>query len=91
MMDTETALLENAMDALDRLFDSKSEIVDTYLLTYATAQALRESRMFVLFDNASTQLQEILRSGLPKEEARERALDVTNELRIAIADLLPGP
>lgn len=91
MSEVERVLLENALDSLDRLFDSKSGIVDTYALMYATAQALAGSQFSRHFSIAAVQLEGILRSHQSREEARERALDATNELRIKIADALPHP
>jgi hypothetical protein len=60
-------------------------------LTYATAQALRSDVLFPLFSETAISLSAIARAGLAIEEARERALDATNDLRITLAELLPFP
>jgi hypothetical protein len=91
MTETERTLLDNALDALDRLFDSKSEVIDAYVLIYATAQALNGSRFFSKFDRAAVQLRTIVRANPPREEAREMALAATNELRHVIADAVHLP
>jgi hypothetical protein len=41
------------------------------------------------FSETAISLRAIARAGLPIEEARERALDATNDLRITLAELLP--
>ena len=88
-MNYRSHLLNNTLDALDRLFDRQASIVDIYALTYATAQALRSDVLFSLFSETAISLRAIARAGLPIEEARERALDATNDLRITLAELLP--
>jgi hypothetical protein len=90
-MNYRSHLLNNALDALDRLFDRQASVIDIYALTYATAQALRSDVLFSLFSETAISLSAIARAGLPTEEARERALDATNALRITLAELLPFP
>jgi hypothetical protein len=40
---------------------------------------------------ATRQLEYVLSLNISEEQIREKALDVTNELRISIADVLPFP
>jgi len=90
-MDVRSLLLSNELDALDRLFDRKVEVVDVYATTYATAQALRTDEIFPLFSEAAAALAEILRTDLSPQAAREQALSATNALRVALAEALPWP
>ena len=55
-------------------------------ITYATAQALHSDKQFLVLSEAAASLGEIVRAGLPALEARERALNVTNTLRISLAE-----
>ena len=80
------ALLSNALDALDRLYDGKSEVVDVYSVLYATGQALSDTEFFGLFEEAAGQLHLVLRLNLSKVESRSRALDATDRLRLALAE-----
>ncbi len=89
MSDVERKLLDNALDALDRLFDSKCQVDDVYALMYATAQALGTHRLAAQFSSALGRLEAIVRGGNSPDVARELALDATNDLRIALADALP--
>ena len=90
-MDERTALLNNALDALDRLFDRESRVVDVYAITYATARALRTDPLASVFSEAAHGLLAVVRAGAPAEVERERALEVTNDLRISLAGTLPWP
>lgn len=81
-------LLNNVLDALDRLFDSESGVIDIYAITYASSQALIGDPLFPLLDVAATGLAALVRDALPDMEARARALDITNELRVALAKAL---
>jgi hypothetical protein len=91
MSDVERKLLDNTLDALDRLFDSKCEIMDVHALIYAAAQALGSHRLAAHFSNAAGGLEIIIRGKHSRDEARELALNATNDLRIALADALPDP
>jgi hypothetical protein len=91
MSKTEVALLENVLDALDRLFDSKSRAIDIHALLFATSKALPQSNWIDSFSKTTIELEHILSLNISEEETREKALDVTNQLRIEIADALPFP
>ena len=88
-MDDCTRLLDNMLDSLDRLFDRKSGVIDVYTIAYASALALREHRLSAVFEEAAESLEGVVRAGLPDEASRELALEVTDALRIALADALP--
>jgi len=79
-------LLDNQLDALDRLFDGESEVIDLYAVTFATGLALSGDSLFAYFRAAAKELDAIVRMGLSKLDAREKALDVTNALRVAVAE-----
>lgn len=82
-------LLNNTLDALDRLFDAESDVVDICAIVYATACALSGDALLSRFEEAAEGLAILVRSDLPEKEARERALEVTNPLRVALAADLP--
>ena len=87
-MKERSALLSNALDTLDRLFDRETEIIDVGAVLYATGVAIRPDALFPLFLDAASSLERIRRAGLTTEDARESALSVTNSLRVALADAL---
>lgn len=84
-------LLSNQLDALDRLFDGESGIVDIYALTYATAVALNGDALSPLFQSTADTLFAIGERLLWNSLARDDALAATNSLRIALAEELPHP
>ena len=81
-------LLSNALDALDRLFDRESEVIDVGAVLYATGLAIRPDVLSPLFSDAASALERIRRAGLTTEDARESALRSTNPLRVALAEAL---
>src|SRR5262245_57894101 len=89
MSDCEKTLLDNALDALDRLFDRKSSVIDVWALLLATGEALRETTHYPKFNRPATALLDVIRSMEPPEVQRDRALEITDELRHYLADLLP--
>ena len=91
MEEIRTLLLENALDALDRLFDSECRAIDIYVLTYATGCALSGDILQPLFHESAEALQNLAHKNLPAKDLREKALEVTDDLRIALADALPWP
>lgn len=84
-------LLENQLNALDRLFDFKIKVIDLHALTHATAQALVGDPMYSCFDDAARALAAIIGQGLSDDDERERALVETDALRRKLADELPFP
>ena len=89
MTKTEERLLSNALDALDRLFDSKSSVLEVHALLFATAYAMRDTQFALVLDEAAKALAQLW--NLPESEGREAALDATNTLRLALAEALPFP
>lgn len=89
MEDVTLALISNQLDSLDRLFDGKVQVIDVYAVTFATARALMAEPLFPLLSEAASNLERIVSAGLPSDQQREQALDATDELRIALAELEP--
>jgi hypothetical protein len=89
MTETETQLLENALDALDRLYDSQSSVTDVHALLFATAWAMKGTRFFDPLHDAAKSIAPL--RALPHEPARDRALVLTDDLRILLAENTPHP
>ena len=88
MTDDERTLLNNVLDALDRLVDRKSGVVDIYALTFATARAIPNSHVAILLEKSAHELWTICRFSSLQEEQHGAALAATNELRLHLADIL---
>ena len=84
-------LLNNQLDALDRLFDGETGIADVYALAYATAVALKGDDLVPVFEIAANELLALQRKSLSVAEARAAALAVTDHLRVTLAEALPSP
>lgn len=84
----ERELLENTIDALDRLFDSQSEVVDLYALLFATGKAFGSNPLHGVFDPPVHELRKLIQSKESEDQRRDFALIRTNDLRKAIADEL---
>jgi hypothetical protein len=82
----ERTLLYNLLDSLDRLYDRDCGPVDVGLLFTATARAIKDQSWISSIEQASTALQDIIRSRLPAEEEYRKALEVTNDLRLKLAN-----
>lgn len=80
-------LIENMVDALDRLFDHESSVIDTHALLFATAQALSNSPWFAAVNQPLKELQAIVRSNAAPDEKRISALRATDELRNFLASI----
>lgn len=89
MDEEELILLENVLDSLDRLFDRDSEVIDIYVLIFATAKALAETKHSQILDKTANKLDEILKTNKSENELREVALIATDDLRHYIAELFP--
>jgi hypothetical protein len=85
----ETKLLTDCLDALDRLFDRVSSPADVSVIVSTVREALRGTGHHDPLDRAVAALQPIVRAGAPADVQRERALDVTDDLRHYLAGL-PG-
>jgi hypothetical protein len=89
--DGERLLLENALDALDRLFDRECGAVDVWALLVATAAALRGTSHGPAVRQPLAELRAVVRSGAASDAQRDRALAVTASLRQYLAGVLPWP
>ena len=90
-MDARSALLNNVLDALDRLFDRKAGVAEVHDLICQTSEALKGDELLAHFAKSANGLQGLMQEGLPSVEERDKALDITNDLRIALAESLPWP
>lgn len=85
-------LLENVLDALDRLFDNESNVVDVYAIVFATAVAMDGTEMQDLLNTTADELRQLIRTDFPGADViRQQALTITDPLRKRIAELLPSP
>jgi hypothetical protein len=85
----EQMLLNNVLDALDRLYDRVSKVIDVRSLIVATAEALPGSEFAARAEPVLKELQEILRSERSPAEKRDLALGITDDLRQFLAKTLP--
>ncbi len=83
MSDTEILLLSNVLDALDRLFDRKTTVVDVHALLFATSCAMNHSRFYDELRRAAENLAPL--RARAHDSGRDEALAVTNSLRILLA------
>jgi hypothetical protein len=89
--DQAITLLENVLDALDRLFDRECSCIDVLALLMATAEALRDTPHSGELLRPIASLSDVVRSGVDGETQRERALDLTDPLRHYLAATVPAP
>jgi DNA-binding FrmR family transcriptional regulator len=82
-------LLDDVLDGLDRLFDRESDVNDVFALIVATSHALANTCHSKVLSDATRGLELVVRKGASKEEARDEALQVTDQLRHYLADLSP--
>jgi hypothetical protein len=83
----EKLLLENLLDALDRLFDRKSSTLDVWALLFATREALQGTEHESELKRPLAELLAVIKSAASSETQRDRALVVTNDLRHYLAEL----
>jgi hypothetical protein len=79
-------LLHNLLDSLDRLYDRDCGAADVGLLLTATASAISDQSWIASIEQASAALRDLIRSRLSAEQEYSKALIVTNDLRIKLAD-----
>ncbi len=91
MSKREELLLDNALDALDRLYDGDSSTIDVQALLFATSEALRGTVHFPHLDGPAAELLAVTRSSESRETKRDRALGITDELRHYLAQHTPRP
>jgi hypothetical protein len=82
----ERTLLQNLLDSLDRLYDRACGPVDVDALLTATASVVMDQSWIASIEQASAALGDLIRSRLPAEVEYKRALIVTNDLRIKLAN-----
>ena len=88
MTNEEKQLLENVLDALDRLFDRESSVVDLQALIFATSKALAKTEYYTALNEAASGLDKLLSLRLPINVEREKGLEATNGLRLLLAKVL---
>ena len=79
------ALLENVLDALDRLFDRECSCADVLALLMATAEVLQDTSHSANLKAPIAALSDVVRSGADRETQRARALALTDSLRHYLA------
>ena len=84
----ERILLENTLDALDRLFDRESKVLDLYALLFATGKAFGENRIGLVIESPIHELKKIIQSKGLEDSNRESALRITDDLRKFVASEL---
>jgi hypothetical protein len=84
----EQPLLENMLDALDRLYDHQSSPLDVQALAQATAAAVSSPEMARELSAAASALLVLIRSRLPESDEYHAALDATHDLRLRLAAAL---
>jgi hypothetical protein len=89
LTDIEIRLLNNVLDALDRLFDGDSSPIDIHDLLLATGHALKHPPSIPYVLGPVAALDEILRNGESPERQQQQSLEATGDLRHYLADLDP--
>jgi hypothetical protein len=87
---TERRLLEDALDANDRLWDSELSVTELWKLYTAMAEAFDGTPHYDVFQAAVAELAAIVRTGLSSEEQHGRACGRTDDLRHYICRQLRG-
>lgn len=87
MKSADTQLLDNALDALDRLYDKELKVTDLWALLFATSQAMRHTVHYSELVAPLDGLLAIVSSGDNEEAQNERALFVSDPLRKYLAGL----
>ncbi len=85
----EIQLLENLFDSLDRLLDRQCLVIEVYAIVFATEHALKPYSTPLSLTSYSENLLQVVRSGKNYELQRTSALEVTDDLRHKLDDLLP--
>ena len=84
----ERKLLNHFLDALDRLYDRQTTVIDLHALLEATAIALKGKSLQPIFIAPLAELKALVFSGKTAETKHGEALNVTDDLRQFIADQL---
>ena len=89
MTSDEQLLLENLLDAFDRLHDRAAQVVDIQALLVATAKALPGAPLTPELESSAKALMSIMRSRKMADEEANESLDVLQPLRERLAAALP--
>lgn len=84
----EGTLLENVIEALNRLFDLDSSAADIHALFFATSRAFRGTRLCPPFEAPIHKIEAMLRSQELPDKKCDLALEITDELRKFVAEEL---
>lgn len=87
MKSIEMQLLDNALDALDGLYDQKLRVVDLWALLLATSEAMRDTLHYGKLVAPVEELLVIAKSGESEETMGRRALIASDPLRKYLASL----
>jgi hypothetical protein len=90
MTEDERLLLENVLDAFDRLNDGETHVVDLHALLVATAAALPGSPLAPEMKSVALALLSLVRQSKSKGEQVGEALDAVQSLRERVASALPS-
>lgn len=85
----EIQLLNNVLDALDRMFDGHMHAIDLWALLLATPEVLRCTVHYDALFEPTADLLTVVRSKATDEIMQDRALAATGGLRHYLAALLP--
>jgi len=85
---TQRILLQNVVEALNRLYDNDSGVIDVYAMLYATRHALSETPLAAEFEPSIHALEAILQTDEIRDRKRSAALVATDQLRHAVCDSL---
>lgn len=85
MQPNESPLLDNLFQALDRLYDQKTAVVDLHALLEATAAALVTSELAKDIEEATAAVAAIVGASTPEAEKNRAALVATQPLREKLA------
>lgn len=86
MDDRQFSLLANLIDGLDRLYDQKTSVIDTYALLHATGCALSDSDLGGDIAEAAHGVLLAVRSGAAEQEKNSAALAATGALRVKVSE-----
>ena len=92
-MTTDSKLRIRVLDALDRVYDGDTSVVDLHALVATTSVAVADAAWSSELADRAEALAGILRSDGDNHRQRELALEVTHLLRLRLAALPaePGP
>ena len=87
MVEGDAFLCAILLDALDRLYDQESRVIDIYALLEASRVALSSSELAEVLSDAAEALGVLIRLGRSEVELNRAALVVTDPLRQSLAAL----